>query len=451
LQTLQDDDDDEEETAEDDDEEDESEDDDDDDKEDNFKDEAGLISGEAPVDRSASEDDNKKKRLIGGGVCCILLLAIALGLGLGLGLKDDDPDPTSAPFPVPAPNLIVTAPPTTSNVSTPSASSAPSGLDETPQVAEEVTVAASADTTIYVDGELVGDDFSKEETMLVQGGEAGNNELPTAYSLVQFELNRTELEMLMDPVDVEFCLDHVETAEDVDRVVTYTACLVPYTSSVNNLTGSNANYTLPDDCIGGEKVTFDISPPDQDFCIPATDVVMAAANEATMIRRLRGHSQERRKLLMLDDILVLAISNPNASDQPGDRFYTSKDANGRVPLVEFTSSSNNTGTDVPTGTLDPNVTEVPEPNVTEVPEFNATELPEPEYEPEYEPCSVCGENMTATILDAEIPGASGDVSSCGDVEFVCAEGYCDPEQCKALPSIVFNVCGCVADSTDIEI
>jgi hypothetical protein len=400
-----------------------------------------LISGEAH-DRSPGENE-KMKRVIGAGVCCILVVAIILGLGLGLGLRDDDPDPTPAPTPVPT--VFVTTQPTTTNatitsapsiVSAPSISSAPSAVGETPaptqgELVEEVTVVASADTTIFADGQFAGDNFSSEDTMLVQGGQAGNNDLPKAYSLVQFELNRTELGMLMEPADIEFCLDHVEDEEAVERVVTYTACIVPYTTSVNDLTGSNVNYTLPDDCIGGNTVTFDISPSDKNFCIPATDVVMGAANEATIVRRLRGLNQGRRKLLMQDDTLLLAILNPSESDQPGDRFYTSNDVGGRVPLVVFTSMSNSTGTDIPTGTFEPNATEVPG------------------QEPQYEPCSVCGDNMTVTILDAELPDSDG--VNCGEVELGCAEGYCDPAQCKVLPSIVFDICGCTANSGEVGI
>lgn len=417
-----------------------------------------MLERDAP--EPTPDDDNKKKRLwTTAFVCCIFLLAIVLGLGLGLGLRDDDDDQTPAPTPAPTPNI--TAGPTLAT-----STAAPTGENETPPptmggTVVEVTVVASADTTIFVDGQFAGDNFGTEDTMLVQGGEAGNNDLPKAYSLVQFELNSTELSMLPEPVEIEFCLDHVESTADPERVVTYTACLVPFNSPISELTGSNATYTFPDDCIGGNTASFDISPSDQTFCIPATEMVLGSASSTTRARRLRGQRRGgSRKLLMLDDVFVLAILNPSQSDQSGDRFYTSNDAEGRVPLMEFTSLTSNFTdfpTDIPTETLEPNVTEAPtdvptdtlSPNATDLPtatlDPNATEVPEPQYEP----CSICGNNLTVTIPDAEVPQSEG--QNCGTVEEACKVGFCSPEQCELLPLLINDICGCTTAPDEVGI
>jgi hypothetical protein len=402
---------------------DESEEDDDDKDEETFEDEAGLISGEA-ADRS-TEDADKKKRQIGVAVICLLLVAIILGLGLGLGLRDKDDDETPAPTAAPTPN--VTAPPT---AATPTI--APTGENQTMaptngEALDEVIVMASADTTIYVDGQFQGDNFGERDTMLVQGGQSGDPDLPTAYALVQFDLNRTELAMLEEPVEIEFCLEHVVSAVDIERVVTYAACLLPFSSPVSEYTGSNITFSVPADCINGITVTFDISPADEMFCIPATELVLGGASSGTdsdiTVRRLRGwYQNSNRKLLSVDDVLVLAMFNLMQSDQPGDEFYTSNDPDGRVPMVEFTSLGN--ATDFPTETMEPNATEVPE--------------------PQYEPCSICGNNFTATILDAEVPGSGG--LNCEAVQEACSIGFCDPSQCDALPLAVNEICGCTTSN-----
>ncbi|KAG7349070.1 hypothetical protein IV203_011667 [Nitzschia inconspicua] len=420
-ETEDDDDDDDDEETSDGDDKDESDDDDDDDEKDenadSFKDEdgEGLISGKA-ADRG-TEDSDKKRQITVCVVCC-LLLAIILGLGLGLGLKDKGDDETPVPVRTPAPTRNVTIPPTAPP------STMPPAQDET---VDEVIVTASADTTIYVDGQFAGDGFGERDVMLVQGGTPGNPDLPRAFSLVQFNLNSTELAKLREPVEIEFCLEHVVSAEDLDRVVTYTACLLPFSSPVDQYTGTNVTFQIPADCIDGKNVTFDVSPPDELLCIPATNLVLETNGNEIDIRYLRARQQnngDNRKLLNVDPVLVLAIFNPENSDQPGDQFYTSNDPEERGAVVEFMSTGDN-ATDVPS--FEPNATEVPE--------------------PQYDPCSMCGNNFTATILDAEVPGADG--LTCAAVQQACNMGFCDPDQCSILPMAVNEVCGCTLSPGDV--
>jgi hypothetical protein len=302
-----------------------------------------------------------------------------------------------------------------------------------------VVVSAQFDTTIYVDGQDQGGEFGSQDTMLVQGGDPGDNDLPRAYSLVQFELDGTEVDMLMEPVEAEFCLTHVINEGSADRIVTYTTCAVPFDSNVNNLTGSTATYILPDDCLSGETVEFDLSPTSDLVCIGVRGLLMSltgtgGGNETTA--RLRGRWRQLQddrllqvggpdlqdELMLPEGPVVMAIYLSGDSTESGDRFYTSNDVEGRGPELNFVSMA-----DTP----------------TMIPSSNMTLGP-------YEPCNICGGDLSVSLPDAVITvdDEMGQVT-CATLEAACFGGYCESTQCNTLIQLTGDLCGCAAaDSTE---
>ncbi|KAL3912713.1 MAG: hypothetical protein SGILL_006777 [Bacillariaceae sp.] len=412
----------EDETTDDDDDEDESED-SDDDEEDEFEDEEGLITGEATDKGVVDAEARRRKVMLWTGVA-IATLVLVLGLALGLGLRDDDP-PAATPAPTPAPTPIVTLPPPTLAPTT-NATLAPTMAEAD----NEVMVMAEFDTTIFVDGQDEGGNFGSEDTMLVQGGTPGDNDLARAYSLVQFEINSTDFAGLMGPVEAEFCLTHVVN-DAADRTLSYSTCAVPFSSNVNELTGSNTSYNIPVDCVNGQIVQFDIQPSTDTACIDVTQIILSLNGTSSTRRGLRGRMLQDTPMLQATDGLVLpdgpvvmALYFPGESTDTGDRFYTSNDVEGRIPVLNVVGD--NSTTDVPAPTTSPS------PTVTGG---------------ENEPCSICGEGKSVTLPDATIQTFEGEIQ-CGVLEQGCFGGFCNATECELIIPIVTDPCGCSDSSTE---
>jgi hypothetical protein len=187
--------------------------------------------------------------------------------------------------------------------------------DTVPDFSTPVTT----DTTIYKDGPLQGDSFGTEDTMLVQKG-AGNEELPSAYSLLQFTITDNEWDKIkgLGFGDHELCLTHVEKATE-DPEIAYTACIVPNLegNDVEPVTGQMINYSTPDSCTNGDFSTFTVSPTTGRICTMVTKMFKDNVKGPGIVTFMVDASVD---------------ADPN---QSGDRFYTSEDQNGRAPTLQI--------------------------------------------------------------------------------------------------------------------
>ena len=391
------------------------------------------------TNEDTDEDEQKRKTMaIMLAFCFLFLLAIAIGLGVGLSKRNDNepapiPTPTvQAPTVAPAP----TDPPVRMPVSLPPRSplptDAPTGDGPAPFVPQSVE--SSADTTIYRDGLNVEQSFGSEETMLVQSGVPGNVDLPSAFALVQFDLNTT----VPTDVDAFLCLSHVQEDDSNDNTTTtYRACSLPPTDlDVESLTGSDATYTIPNDCLS-EVVQFLVSPEDEVVCV---NVAPALFLGSTPVRNLRG--RHRRLQNGASYLLMIDALGPG-SDQPGDRFFTrqSPDPSRRptLELSEATLPPTDVNSTIPPSTIPPDIT---------IPPGNETGT--------FDPCGVCPEGQDVTIPGALLPvppemlpeGISGEEATCAFVDTFCGNGGCNGEICGLIASAsaaITPICGCSSE------
>jgi hypothetical protein len=387
------------------------------------------VDEDAPKSALDQDNENRRKTLaLGLALCMAILIAIAIGLGVGLSKKNDDPPApaTLAPTPVPAP----TAPPVRMPVSLPprEPTSAPTTTSDEP--ATEINVFASADTTIYRDGVLAGEPQGTEDTMLVQSGEAGNVDLPSAFSLVQFDLNGTSIDTSDDATVAIMCLEHLPNIE-TDQVSTYATCriLASPDATIEDWTVEDAGYTIPDDCAGG-VVEFNVSSADESFCIDVT----AAVSQSSSAIGLRGRS---RQLQPVDSLLFMIDAAQQGLEQAGDRFYTSNAENPEWrPSLSITQDST---------TVSPTLTETETMSPT-----NATLG-------DFLPCSICEDGSSPTMPEVVLPvpaellpdGVPPEEANCGLVDDLCSNGFCNEEVCAQLVDFAGTLgplCGC-----DLEI
>ena len=405
-------------------------DDDDDDESETFEDEGDEKERELAATSEDDEDKKRKTMAIILFCCCIFLIAIAVGLGVGLSKKNDD-DPASVPTTLPpTPVPVPTAPPVRMPVSLPPRSPLPTDaptLAGSPPPFEPVIVESSADTTIYRDGFDAGGPQGSEETMLVQSGVPGNADLPSAFSLVQFDLDSA----IPTDVDSFLCLGHVQGDDIVDEEssVTYRACSLPPTDvDIESLTGSDVSYTIPEDCVS-EVVLFDVTPQDDVVCFNVAPTLV------TQRVRLRG----RQRQLQSSTSYLFMLDSPPGSEQPGDRFYTRNSADTSLrPTLEV-------GTEIPK---------------TDVPTTNLTQTLPPDTLPpsnttagDFPPCGVCAEEQEVTLPDASLPvppellppGIEPEQATCGFVDQFCMNGGCSPDICTTIEqatAAISPLCGC---------
>ena len=313
--------------------------------------------------------------------CCIIfipLLALALGLGFGLsGRETDTPDPTAGPVSIADVNDVELP------LLTIQPSKAPTTFAPTePPLIPVTTLTSDADTTIYRSGFFTGESFGTKDTMLVQNGPPGDSEIPSAYSLIQFDgiqgidSDTMSIDAYLNSIDgltIQFCLNRVgadvdendensadEVVDNTGPVTKYSTCLLPSTGvteiDIETLTSDNATeYTIPDSCVNGEVTVFEFIAGATQICIDVTSLFSGTPDEdvipdedvtpdTDVTPALRG-----RRSLQEDDAtnattasgtasdttLLFMIDTLDVSDKPGDRFYTKADENGRVPTLTF--------------------------------------------------------------------------------------------------------------------
>lgn len=273
---------------------------------------------------SISSSNPRKWLFIGLGICCVVILALSIGLGVGLTRnKDDEPEdgvPAPASVPTFAPGMAPTNAPVRLSVKLPNYGS----FVDSNLVTDDVVIDVESDkaTTIYRDGELSETTNGDLGTLLVQGGDPENAELPSAFALVELPLTSEDLSYLQsDAVEsVNFCLEHFPNSTIPDRTVTYSACLIKEgapSEGVDTLTGLTASYLMPDDCIGQSLVTFDVSPTDTEVCVDVSNMDFDSLNRRAL-RKLRGHRALEESGIQS---LLMMIDNLEPSNQTGDRFY----------------------------------------------------------------------------------------------------------------------------------
>lgn len=283
--------------------------------------------------------------VVAAGVCCFLMIALPLALiiGLSVGLTGGK---EVAPAPVTPAPVAVTGSPTGAPVLPGNATLAP--IPDA--VIRTAKLTAKATNTIYRDG--IGTDMSsgEDDTMLVQNGPDGNTELPSAYSLVEFDgiigigNNIMSVEAYLAGIEgltVEFCLNVARNENNS----TFSTCLLPpQTTSVpiNNLTGTTApQYTMPGDCVNDKVVTFEVTSSDEKVCVNVAPLLLVTGGvNATESSDDNASLRGRRKLDEIEEAednmsYLFMIDTPEESDGPGTKFYSSTDSEGRVPSLSI--------------------------------------------------------------------------------------------------------------------
>jgi hypothetical protein len=265
--------------------------------------------------------------------CCMILIPLSLIIGLSVGLTSKGDGTTLAPTKAP------TVPPTP----------VPPTFAPTPAPVIKATILGSdATTTIYREGISAGASFGDEETMLVQNGPPGSTELPSAYSLVQFDgivgidTDATSVDAYLSSIEdltVKFCLTVASNSNE--EKITYSTCLLPSTSApepIDALSGETApSYTIPGDCVNNQVVTFDVYSSVTEVCVDvasllATTTTTAATDTTDSNPSLRGR-RRAEDATGVNATYLFMIDSLEESDRPGARFFSSKDPQDREPTL----------------------------------------------------------------------------------------------------------------------
>jgi len=283
--------------------------------------------------------------------CCIIfipILAITIGIAVGVGKGAKEVKAIDvAPIITTAPTATATTATTTSvpisTTPTPSPTSAP--------VVKATLLRAVASNTIYLEGANAEIPGGQEDFMLVQNG-FSNDELPSAYSLVQFDGiigvdSGTSVDDYLDSIDdltVEFCLV-VFAGNEIEDTATYTTCLLPEVAEgIEMLTGSS-DYSIPESCLNQKVVTFEVNPFDEEVCVDIVSLLtdstnMSEVNTTEVANNTestdRTPSLRGRRFMEANGANVtylLMIDSLEESDQPGTRFYSSNNEEGAGPTL----------------------------------------------------------------------------------------------------------------------
>ncbi len=279
---------------------------------------------------SIPSNNSRKWLLICLAICCVV--AIGLGVGLGVGLtrdkdKKDEPADKGASSPDAVPTFAPGMEPTNAPIRVPIKLPNPPDFDAVFTFTEDVKIEVESDqaTTIYRTGELVEVTNGDEATLLVQKGSADDADFPSAFALVELAVPLEQVDYLLadDKLNATFCLDHVPDESIPDRSVTYTTCPIlggAPSEGVETLTGLNANYIIPVDCIGELAVTFSVSPADTEVCMDVTELLFAVFNNRRARRGLRGRRALQGSTLE-EEVILMMIDYLEDSDLTGDKFY----------------------------------------------------------------------------------------------------------------------------------
>eukprot|EP00531_Pseudo-nitzschia_arenysensis_P009243 CAMPEP_0116143726 /NCGR_PEP_ID=MMETSP0329-20121206/15606_1 /TAXON_ID=697910 /ORGANISM="Pseudo-nitzschia arenysensis, Strain B593" /LENGTH=732 /DNA_ID=CAMNT_0003639069 /DNA_START=111 /DNA_END=2306 /DNA_ORIENTATION=- len=283
-------------------------------------------------------NNSRKWLLISIAICCVLSITIGVGLGLGLTRnkdKDDEPADKGASSPDTVPTFAPGMEPTNAPIRMPIKLPNPPDFDAVFSFTEDVKFEVESDqaTTIYRTGDLSEVANGEATTLLVQKGSADDADLPAAFALVELAVPLEQVDYLLadDALNATFCLDHVPDESIPDRSVTYTTCPIlggAPSEGVETLTGLNANYLIPDDCVGGVSVNFAVSPTDTKVCMDVTGLLFAVFNvrrASFNVRRARRGLRGRRALEdstnVKKEVVLMMIDYVDDSDLTGDKFY----------------------------------------------------------------------------------------------------------------------------------
>jgi len=319
---------------------------------------------------------------VAAAVCCCLIIMIpVLIIALSVGLTRGGDEKVEKVSPKQPANSVPVASPVSPTMA-PLPTLAPT-LE--PRI-KATTLNAKATNTIFREGIGVGASSGAEDTMLVQRGPVGDTELPSAYSLIQFEgitgidNNVMSFDAYLDSVEgleVEFCLN-VASSENENKV-TYTTCLLPSESTslaIDELTGTTApEYEIPDDCLNGKVVTFEVDSSTEKVCVDVASLLVTTSEgmnssadgteaaestgETESIESTESESTEetestestegdsepnsslrgRRRLEETSATgskiatYLFMIDTLEESDLGGTRFYSTSDSEGRAPVL----------------------------------------------------------------------------------------------------------------------
>jgi hypothetical protein len=302
----------------------------------------------------------------------------------------------------------------------------PTDIPDEPTTA--ISFESTGDTTIYRDGVLAEEAHGSDDTMLVQRGEVGNVDLPSAFSLIQFDLNETISGDTDGNIVAIMCLSHLPNME-VESLAAYLTCLIPHVddSNIESWSASDASFTIPEDCEGG-VVEFNVTSSDESFCIDVSFTLTRT------VSRLRGQQRSRELQDTSSFLLMIDVAQQGGGGaQAGDRFYTRQAANKDLRPILTISQSNET--------FAPSVgdTETTAPTNSTIGDFD--------------PCGICFEGETVTLPEVILPvppellpdGVPAEEADCGMVDELCLTGFCNVNVCSQLANFaptISPLCGC---------
>ncbi len=183
-----------------------------------------------PIDQEEKKEKDPvatRKAILACFLCCVCLLIVAAAVVLGLFFTNDANDSNPTPGPItllsvpeaPAPTFVsptlspgvmppsrrplptgapsISLSPTRQITTTPSfqpslfpSANPTKSFEPTDSVPDELLILPDEDTFIYVDGFTQAESYGTEETLLVQNGPNAVNEVPDAYTLLTFDLEK---------------------------------------------------------------------------------------------------------------------------------------------------------------------------------------------------------------------------------------------------------------------
>jgi hypothetical protein len=195
---------------------------------------------------------------------------------------------------------------------------------------EELEYITTGDTTVVRNGENTEVSLGSDETFLVQHS-TSDSELPSTYALLEFTVDLEEMDAL-DLASVELCLERVPRADIFDHTHTYSVCVLAEVppQSLESITGEMVNLTMPESCLDGLTVEFDVGPTSETIqCIDLNPLLLESNEEPEDGDAEASRSRKLRKLR--DFSFVLMIDNMIDTELAGDRWYSRESTDGTLP------------------------------------------------------------------------------------------------------------------------
>lgn len=175
-----------------------------------------------------------------------------------------------------------------------------------------------ADTSVQTTGLNNYEAYGDDDTMLVQNGPRGNQLIPDAFILMEFDLGDLPFSDTNSIQSVQLQLYHIP-ADRNRGAATLTVRRLPSTRlDVETLHGGFFETGVPEDSEGIFGPNFSVSPSDEILQVDVTSIVKASGFE--------------------DNQVLLAIQNTGA-EQPsgaeGDRFYSRETLDPPQLIVQY--------------------------------------------------------------------------------------------------------------------